>query len=384
MRILHLLKSNKYSGAENVVLTIMDVCSDMDMVYASPDGSIREVVESRGHEFYPLNRPTIREVKKAIRELHPDVIHAHDFTMASTAAWAAGDIPVVAHLHNNPPWLKKICPRSVVFAFALSRIRQVISVSKAVEDEYIFRGLMKNKNTVIGNIVDAEAVRQKAQEKSWIDTSFPEALELRRLRKRNEQLKIEHAKAVEIVVQGLKDRTKAVDLVYLGRMLLPKNPLEFCKIVCEVKRLFPNITARMIGDGELMTQVKEYICSHELEDIIELVGFQSNPYPYLNAGKIMVMPSTWEGFGLAAVEGMCLGKPVVCSGVGGLNDIVDSTCGAKCSSMEEYAHAIIELLQDDVRYTSAAANAVLRSKRYVDMKKYADEIRKTYEVATER
>lgn len=107
MRILHLLKSNKYSGAENVVLTIMDVCSDMDMVYASPDGSIREVVESRGHEFYPLNRPTIREVKKAIRELHPDVIHAHDFTMASTAAWAAGDIPVVAHLHNNPPWLKK-------------------------------------------------------------------------------------------------------------------------------------------------------------------------------------------------------------------------------------------------------------------------------------
>ena len=50
---------------------------------------------------------------------------------------------------------------------------------------------------------------------------------------------------------------------------------------------------------------------------------QSNPYPYLNAGKVMVMPSAWEGFGLAAVEGMCLGKPVVCSGVGGLADIVD-------------------------------------------------------------
>lgn len=33
------------------------------------------------------------------------------------------------------------------------------------------------------------------------------------MRKRNEQLKIEHAKAVEIVVQGLKDRTKAEALV---------------------------------------------------------------------------------------------------------------------------------------------------------------------------
>ena len=344
MRILHLLKSNKYSGAENVVLTIMDVCSDMDMVYASPDGSIREVVQSRGHEFYPLNRPTIREVKKAIRELHPDVIHAHDFTMASTAAWAAGDIPVVAHLHNNPPWLKKICPRSVVFAFALSRIRQVISVSKAVEGEYIFRGLMKNKNTVIGNVVDAEKVWRKALEKANI---------------------------------------KQVKLVFLGRQTPQKCPLLFCQIVEEVKKTLPDITARMIGDGELMPQVKEYIHQNHLERNIELVGFQSNPYPYLNAGEIMVMPSAWEGFGLAAVEGMCLGKPVVCSGVGGLNDIVDSTCGAKCSSMEEYAHALIELLQDDVRYTSAAANAVLKSKRYVDMKKYADEIRRVYRRASE-
>jgi len=344
MRILHLLKSNKYSGAENVVLTIMDVCSDMDMVYASPDGSIREVVESRGHEFYPLNRPTIREVKKAIRELRPDVIHAHDFTMASTAAWAAGDIPVVAHLHNNPPWLKKICPRSVVFAFALSRIRQVISVSKAIEDEYIFRGLMKNKNTVIGNIVDAEAVRQKAQEKS---------------------------------------DCKPVDLVYLGRMSLPKNPLEFCKIVCEVKRLFPNITARMIGDGELMPQVKEYICSHELEDIIELVGFQSNPYPYLNAGKIMVMPSTWEGFGLAAVEGMCLGKPVVCSGVGGLADIVDETCGAVCKTIDEYCSAILKLLQDENAYCRCSANAVGKSMQYTDMQRYTVAIKSIYESTLE-
>lgn len=345
MKILHLLKSNKYSGAENVVLTIMDVCSDMDVIYASPNGPIREVVESRGHKFYPLNAPSIREVKKAVSELKPDIIHAHDFTMASTAAWAAGNIPVVAHLHNNPPWLKKICPKSVVFAFALPRIQQVISVSKAVEEEYIFRGLMKNKNTVIGNVVDEEDVRQKAREKS---------------------------------------DCKPVDLVYLGRMSLPKNPLEFCKIVCEVKSLFPNITARMIGDGELMPQVKEYICDHGLEGVIELVGFQSNPYPYLNAGKIMVMPSIWEGFGLAAVEGMCLGKPVVCSGVGGLDDIIDSTCGAKCSSTEEYAREIVELLQDEVQYTRAATNAAQKSKRYVNMKKYANEIRTIYKVATER
>ena len=217
MRVLHLLKSNKYSGAENVVLTIMAAYPDIEMIYASTDGPIRKVVEDRGHRFYPLEETSVRMVKKAVGELQPEIIHAHDFTMASTAAWAAGDIPVIAHLHNNPPWLKKVGVKSIVFALALPKIRQVISVSKAVEDEYIFRGLMKNKNTVIGNVVDAEDVRQKAREKS---------------------------------------DCKPVDLVYLGRMSLPKNPLEFCKIVCEVKRLFPNFTARMIGDGELIPQVK--------------------------------------------------------------------------------------------------------------------------------
>ena len=165
MRVLHLLKSNKYSGAENVVLTIMDACPDIEMIYASTDGPIRKVVEDRGHRFYPLEETSVRMVKKVVGELQPDIIHAHDFTMASTAAWAAGDIPVIAHLHNNPPWLKNVGVKSIVFALALPKIRQVISVSKAVEDEYIFRGLMKNKNTVIGNVVDAEDVRQKALEK---------------------------------------------------------------------------------------------------------------------------------------------------------------------------------------------------------------------------
>lgn len=344
MRVLHLLKSNKYSGAENVVLTIMDACPDIEMIYASTDGPIRKVVEDRGHRFYPLEETSVRMVKKAVGELQPDIIHAHDFTMASTAAWAAGDIPVIAHLHNNPPWLKKVGVKSIVFALALPKIRQVISVSKAVEDEYIFRGLMKNKNTVIGNVVDAEDVRQKAREKS---------------------------------------DCKPVDLVYLGRMSLPKNPLEFCKIVCEVKRLFPNITARMIGDGELTPQVKNYIQEHELEHNIELVGFQSNPYPYLNAGKIMVMPSAWEGFGLAAVEGMCLGKPVVCSGVGGLADIVDETCGAVCKTIDEYCSAILKLLQDENAYCRCSANAVGKSMQYTDMQRYTVAIKSIYESTLE-
>ena len=339
MKVLHLLKSTKYSGAENVVLTIMSLFPEAEMIYASPDGPIREVVETRGQKFYPLESISVGAVRKAIRDLKPDLIHAHDFSMATCAAWAAGKTPVVAHFHNNPLWLKKICPQSVALALSLPRIRNVISVSNSIEAEYIFRGLLKQKNTVVGNVVNCADVRQKAQETC--------------------------------------DCTQ-VDLVFLGRMTNPKQPLLFCQIVQKLHEKRPQITACMIGDGELMPQVKKYIQEHELEHNIELVGFQSNPYPYLNAGKIMAMPSSWEGFGLAAVEGLCLGKPVVCSGVGGLADIVDESCGAICKTIDEYCNAILKLLQDENAYCRCSANAVGKSMQYTDMQRYKERILNIY------
>lgn len=85
-------------------------------------------------------------------------------------------------------------------------------LSKSIDDR-----TMAQQCATVNSIEEEMAKNSKRisqlDKKSWIDTSFPEALELRRLRKRNEQLKIEHEKAVEIVVQGLKDRTKAEALV---------------------------------------------------------------------------------------------------------------------------------------------------------------------------
>lgn len=311
MKILHLLKSNSFSGAENVVLSIMDMFAESkyEMIYASPDGPIRKIVEDAGFKFYAINLKKRNPVKKAIEDLSPDIIHAHDFSMSTIAAWSSGKIPVVAHLHNNPLWLGKIHLKSVMFALALPRIQQVISVSESVQKEYLFGRLMDGKNTVLGNFVDVERVRQMAQEPCTCDD---------------------------------------VDLVFLGRLSAAKQPLLFCEIVKRVKEKIPKVTARMIGDGELAGEVRKYLSENSLQDTIELVGFQSNPYTYLKGGKLMVMPSAWEGFGLAAVESLSLGIPVLCSGVGGLKNIVDNDCGLICGSISEYDAEICRLLSEDL------------------------------------
>ena len=147
-------------------------------------GSQRSEVLSAGKHLCRCRR-------RAIRDLKPDLIHAHDFSMATCAAWAAGKTPVVAHFHNNPLWLKKVCPQSVALALSLPRIRNVISVSNSIEAEYIFRGLLKQKNTVVGNVVNCADVRQKAQETC---------------------------------------NCAQVDLVFLGRMTDPKCPSCFARL----------------------------------------------------------------------------------------------------------------------------------------------------------
>lgn len=86
------------------------------------------------------------------------------------------------------------------------------------------------------------------------------------------------------------------------------------------------------------------------------------------------------GFGLAAVEGLLLGKPVLCSGAGGLKDIVDESCGAICTTEVEYAAAVDKILQPDV-YTVISQNAVERSRKFTDLVAYKNKIENVYDMA---
>lgn len=91
-------------------------------------------------------------------------------------------------------------------------LMDMVEVNKMLSKSLDDRAMAQQRATV--NSIEKEMTENSKRisqldNKSWIDTSLSEALELRKLRKRNEQLKVEYDKAVEIVVQGLKDRTKA-------------------------------------------------------------------------------------------------------------------------------------------------------------------------------
>ena len=85
-RVLHLLPSGGYSGAENVVCTIIDNDSKYDMLYCSPNGKINEILKERNIKHIDIGKLTPRNVKRVCDENDIDILHAHDYK-ASFIIW---------------------------------------------------------------------------------------------------------------------------------------------------------------------------------------------------------------------------------------------------------------------------------------------------------
>lgn len=340
MKVMHVLNTGGYSGAENVVITMINAMrGDVDSVYVSPEGLIREQLASNGIKYYPIKKNTILEIRRAIKELKPDIIHAHDYTAGIVCAMASGRTVVINHIHNNAPWLKKICVKSLLFFVSCTKNTWIITVSDSVMNEYVWGRLFVPKTTVIGNPIDVDRIKRLSKESA---------------------------------------EERSYDIAFLGRFTPPKNLFYFLELVGTIKKLKSDISVEMIGTGELFSEIQEKIVKENLEDNIDLKGFQNNPYPYLCKAKVLLMPSTWEGYGLAAVEALALGLPVVCSNVGGLPGIVNDDCGKVCNNTQEYVEEILKLLSDNDYYHKKSEKAVIQADSFDNPSQYKEKIIKLY------
>ena len=311
MKVLHLLNTDRYSGAENVVCQIIEMFrndANFEMAYCSPDGSIKEILAERNIRFVPLKKMSAPELKRIVKEEKPDLIHAHDFRASIMSSIACRKIPVISHLHNNSPWLQKYGIYSLTYGATCRKYRAILTVSGSVFDEFVFGDKFRSKLTVVGNPINVHEIQSKVIAKS---------------------------------------SEKDYDLGFCGRFSLPKNPEGFIEIVDNLYKEIPNIKAAMVGSGEQFDEMKELIKQKGLENVITLYGFRNNPYEIMTTFKILCMPSRWEGFGLAAVEALALGVPVVCSNVGGLPGIVNDGCGRVCKNETEMISFCKTLLYDE-------------------------------------
>ena len=338
--VLHILRSSEYSGAESVVITIIKAFrEEYDMVYLSSEGSIREVLEAENIRYVLLKDYTRKNIRRAIEQVQPDIVHAHDYTASVIAASLKKDFLLISHLHNDPLWVRKWNPRTLLFASLLSRIDRMIVVSEAAYQNFVFKKYCKKKVRIIHNPVDKNEICRLAE---------------------------------------CENSEKGYDLIFCGRMSEQKNPERFIEIVESLVKEGLDVRAVMLGRGPSLESCKQQIAEKQLEKHIDLLGFVNNPYRYMAQSRILCMPSRWEGFGLVAAEANVLGVPVLATRAVGLLEVYGEEPYEYCDTNGDFCRKIRELLLDTQLYEKIKEASLKKVARLADIDLYKKEIEAVY------
>lgn len=99
----------------------------------------------------------------------------------------------------------------------------------------------------------------------------------------------------------------------VGRISYQKNHGFMVDAFAEIHRRNPRSRLLLVGSGELRGELERQIEAYRLEDAVLLPGWKANVEDYLNAMDVFLLPSRFEGLGIAALEALASGLPCVIS-----------------------------------------------------------------------
>jgi glycosyltransferase involved in cell wall biosynthesis len=116
----------------------------------------------------------------------------------------------------------------------------------------------------------------------------------------------------------------------------------------------------VLGDGPLRVSLERLVARLALDDHVIFAGWVENPYALLTKADVFVHPARWEGFGLAIVEALALGVPILATSCpGGPSDILaDGRWGVLVPPDDPAAlgGALLRLIEDaDLRHRLSLA-----------------------------
>ena len=102
-----------------------------------------------------------------------------------------------------------------------------------------------------------------------------------------------------------------LNIIWVGRFSKEKRPLEAIKIYKMVQKHIPDSKLVMIGDGEMMKEVRNTIEQERLSSYVELTGFHTDITEYYQKGSVFLSTSEYEGYYLSLFEALTFGIPAV-------------------------------------------------------------------------
>lgn len=294
IRVLHILGEILPSGAETMLASAegrMQAAGIQNEALSTGEvvGSFAGELERTGflvhHIPFRKSPDFFRRVYRLFRSRRFDVVHVHTeraFFYYILVARAAGTPGIVRTVHHIFPWTGWLRLRAAIQRNVASHFLGAKFVSNSASGRENERRCFKMSNALIPNWYDSDY---------YVPRSPAEYIAARA------QIGILPEKCL-LVSLGGNSSYKNYDMIVKAMGQLPKdNQSVYMQIGNE-------------GEGKPLS---ELVAQLGLEDRVICCGRVQSVLPYLQAADAFVMPSSIEGFGVAAVEAMAVGVPAILS-----------------------------------------------------------------------
>lgn len=256
----------------------------------------------------------------------------------------------------------------------------VIPWLKAEFPEVIFTDYLHSENK---NWRNGEYPRDSIAIDGFLDKTYTCTQKLKKSMKTNMGRSIDNVETVYIGVDENVFNPEKVDIyenkdiiahkekyqgkkciLFLCRISEEKRPILMLKVFEELLKEDRNLLLLVVGDGDVLPEMKKIAEEHKLMDSIIFFGMQDNVKAFYKLADVSVICSLYEGLTITTYESLAMGTPVVTADVGGQKELVDSTCGRVVQNIQNekngfynrnysdeeisrYKKAIREVLDDD-------------------------------------
>ena len=175
-------------------------------------------------------------------------------------------------------------------------------------------------------------------------------------------------------------------ILYVGRLVYEKGIQNLIAAMPKVLSNYHDAKLIIAGRGGMMDELRQEANNLGLNDKIYFTGYLDSKkvQKMYKCADVAVFPSTYEPFGIVALEAMLAGVPTVVSDVGGLDEIVTHGVDgmkAYAGNANSIADSITALLYDHQLATNVAKKAKQKVKEQFNWEKIAQDTHFTYEKA---
>ena len=258
------------------------------------------VVEDLINIIHPLkDLQALYQIKKIIKNISPDIVHAHESkagVIGRFAAWLSGTKLIILTIHTLPFINANFFTKTIyltvekITSFITDKF---INVSKSTMEIYLkYKIGNPSDHHIIYSAFDVNKFKNIDKNQAFID------------------LKLD------------KNLITSKIILRVGRFESLKRHKELIKTFNKILFEFPNTVLILAGDGELLEECKKLSRKLNLEKNIIFTGFTEYPEKYIAISDICIMNSEREGLSRAMLQYLAGGKPVICSNIYGVNEII--------------------------------------------------------------